>query len=83
MDRSKNERSAHTQNISRVQMSEDKMDITFINTPGKPQLIKNRVCGITQADAALVVLDAVSGVSVGVKKILSELKNLGMAWQKI
>lgn len=55
------------------------MDITFINTPGKPQLIKNRVCGITQADAALVVLDAVSGVSAGVKRILSELRDLGTA----
>jgi translation elongation factor EF-Tu-like GTPase len=32
--------------------------ISFLNTPGKDNLIKNRLCGIVQCDYVLFVIDA-------------------------
>jgi elongation factor 1-alpha len=80
VDRTKAERKAdHTQNISRVQMEASGRTLTFINTPGKHSLVKNRICGITQADTALVVVDVTVGITPTLIEILDALKNLGIS----
>lgn len=60
-------------------MSVDTHTLTFIDTPGKPSLVKNRVCGISQADAALVVVDVDAGVSPSLLSSLRSLKYLGIS----
>lgn len=78
VDKSKSEREDHTQNISRIQLDVDTHVLTFINTPGKPSLFKNRICGITQADTALVVVEIDAGVTSHLIKTLEVLKTMGI-----
>jgi translation elongation factor EF-1alpha len=59
VDRTKFERdNGHTTDVSRCLAEFKRHYISFINTPGKPKLIKNRICGVMQADSVLLVLDA-------------------------
>lgn len=59
VDRTKFEReNGHSTDVSRCLAEFKRRYISFINTPGKPNLIKNRICGAMQSDSVLLVVDA-------------------------
>jgi len=50
----------------------------FIDTPGHVEFIKNMLSGLTQAEAALVIIDVNEGLKEQTKRFISILKMLGI-----
>ena len=68
----------HTLSASLAWAEWNKTKINFIDTPGMGNFLSDARAGLRVADAALVVVDAVSGVEVQTEKVWAEADALGL-----
>src|SRR6187455_3862783 len=68
----------HTLAASVAYAEWNKTKINFIDTPGMGNFLSDARAGLRVADAALVVVDAVSGVEVQTEKVWAEADALGL-----
>jgi elongation factor G len=68
----------HTLSCSLAYVEWNKHKINFIDTPGMANFLSDARAALRVADAALVVVDAVSGVEVSTEKIWAAAEEMGV-----
>ena len=69
----------HTLSASLAYVEWNKHKINFIDTPGMANFLSDARAALRVADAALVVVDAVSGVEVSTEKVWDDRRRAGAA----
>lgn len=67
-----------TMDVTEVQWSFEDRVYTFVDTPGHREFLKKMVGGASRVDAALLIVDAVDGVSASLLRQLQLLEVLGV-----
>lgn len=67
-----------TMDVTEVQWSYEDRVYTFVDTPGHREFLKKMVSGASRVDAALLIVDALEGVTVSLQRQMQLLQILGL-----